>query len=79
MNQKDLYKHVFGEDYKSEAYKYKAHSFKGRVGNKPYCIHCGLVALNNDFSRWAVDKGCLNELHPSYKNQRKKTNPFRGK
>lgn len=79
MNQNDLYSTVFGEERQKETYKYKPHNFKGKINNKSYCIHCGLVALNNDFTRWAIDKGCMNELHPSYKNQRKKSNPFRRK
>lgn len=56
-----------------EPYKYEPHSFKGKVCGKQYCVKCGLLSINNDFTRWAVDKGCNNERHPSYQSQRAKT------
>lgn len=76
MKKQDLYKVVFGEDQQEEKYKYEGHSFSRSIAGKKYCTRCGLIALNNEFSRWSVDKGCLNNLHPSYKAQRKKTNIF---
>lgn len=33
----------------------------------PVCKKCGLVYLKNDFTQWAIRKGCLNEYHPEYK------------
>ncbi|AHX01079.1 hypothetical protein M316_0014 [Nitrincola phage 1M3-16] len=69
----DLYEQLFGEKQQKEAYKMEHHQFNGRVGGKAYCTRCGLVSLNNSFTRWAADKGCLNELHPSYKSQRNKS------
>lgn len=52
------------------------------VPNKSYktrCAKCGLVSLNNDFTRWAISKGCNNEDHPGYKNARIKYTQTRGK
>lgn len=48
------------------------HSFTLRISGKPYCQNCGLVALNNSFTRWAIDKGCLNEYHSQYQNKRRR-------
>ena len=42
------------------------------LGGKQVCKSCGLVALNNDFTRWSIDKGCYSDLHPEYKNARKR-------
>lgn len=74
MKQSALYEMVFGEKYKKEQYKHEPHSFKEdcRITGKPYCSKCGLIALNNPFTRWSIEKGCLSELHPSYEAQRKK-------
>lgn len=71
MKKNDLYKAVFGEDCKKESYKYEDHSFSRSISGKQYCTKCGLIALNNTFSRWSVQKGCLSHLHPSYKSKRK--------
>lgn len=61
-----------------EVYEYKAHSFIHSKGaGKQYCVYCGLVNANNKFTDWAVQKGCLNELHPQFKSTRAKfTNRF---
>ena len=72
MNFRDQYQAIFGEEYIEQRYKFKAHSFTKRVAGKQYCSNCGLVSLNNDFTRWAVRMGCYNEAHPGYKSQRKK-------
>lgn len=77
MKKNELYKAIFNEEYVEEKYKYEGHNFSRSVCGKPYCVKCGLVALNNDFSRWSVDKGCLSHLHPSYKSQKRKTTPFK--
>lgn len=69
----NLYEQVFGEKYQKESYKYVAHSFNRTIVGKQYCSKCGLMALNNSFTRWAIDKGCMNYLHPSYRNQWKKS------
>lgn len=61
-----------------EEYEYKSHKFVfSKAAGKQYCVYCGLVNGNNDFTEWAVKKGCLNEQHPSYKQTRKRyTNKF---
>lgn len=51
-----------------EKYEMIAHSWKLNVAGKQVCNTCGLVALNNDFTRWAMNKGCMNHLHPDFKN-----------
>lgn len=56
-----------------EDYTYEPHKFVfSKSAGKQYCIKCGLVNANNDFTVWAIQKGCMNELHASYKNQRLK-------
>lgn len=59
-------------------YVHEPHKFvHSKAIGKQYCIKCGLVNTNNEFTRWAVDKGCSNEEHPSYKSVRTKfTNKF---
>ena len=56
-------------------YKMEAHGpwkvMKG-VG-KQYCDKCGLMNLNNPFTKWAIQKGCDHDLHVSYKQMRKLT------
>lgn len=59
-----------------ESFSLVPHKFEGRIAGKSYCISCGLLNLNNDFSRWAVEKGCDNMLHSQYQQKRKLTNPF---
>lgn len=76
MQIEELYERLFGEKQRKESYKYEPHNFSGRVGGKQYCVKCGLVALNNPFSDWSIEKGCLSELHPQYKSKRNLTNPF---
>lgn len=49
-----------------EKYTMISHSWKRLVAGKQVCNTCGLVALNNEFTRWAIDKGCDNHLHPEY-------------
>ena len=56
-----------------EPYKYEPHSFTGRVVGRQYCVRCGLVALNNQFTSWCIRMGCNNEGHPNYNSQRRKT------
>ena len=63
-----------------DPYKYEPHGpwipVKG-VG-KQKCVKCGLVALNNKFTEWAISKGCNHEDHPDHDRKRKLTNPFKG-
>lgn len=72
---KETYKELFGEDYKKDAYKMQDHAFfqHKRIG-KSVCRKCGLIALNNEFSNWAMKNGCNNEEHPSYESKRKSVN-----
>lgn len=57
-----------------EAYKMEPHGpwipLKGT--GKHYCLGCGLIDLNNDFTSWAIKKGCNNKEHPQYSSMRKK-------
>lgn len=49
-------------------YKLEGHSINDwRVGGKLVCRTCGLVALNNDLSRYAVQLGCNYASHPTWK------------
>lgn len=61
-----------------DEYTYEAHQFVfNKMIGKQYCVKCGLISTTNEFSRWASDKGCHNEMHPSYKTARKRyTNKF---
>lgn len=77
MRKNDLYKAIFGEDYQQESYKYEPHNFQQTKIGKQVCVNCGLVMSNNKFTRWAIDKGCKNSLHPSYQSKRKLSNPMR--
>lgn len=36
------------------------------------CRKCGLVYLNNRFTKWCRTVGCDNEYHPDYEKMRKK-------
>lgn len=56
-----------------DEYEYQAHRFVFRrsVG-KHVCLSCGLVQTNTPFATWATEKGCNNELHPSFKGARMK-------
>jgi hypothetical protein len=54
-------------------FTYEAHSPKKRKNNSWFvCDHCGLVYLNNNFTRWAIKNGCNNRDHPNYEVERKK-------
>lgn len=58
---------LLGKDYRPP-YSFEGHSYRLMKGvGKNICIHCGLVILNNDITRWCVDKGCNYAYHPSYK------------
>lgn len=48
----------------------EAHSFELRVGGKQYCSNCGLIALNNPFTDWAIRMGCRHKDHSQYENKR---------
>ena len=76
MNFKDGYREIFGEEYREEKYKFMPHNFKGKVVGKHYCLKCGLVALNNDFSQWSVKMGCLSDTHPQYQSKKRQFTRF---
>jgi ribosomal protein S27AE len=52
---------------KKITYKMVGHSFRSsKHVPKQFCSNCGLLNLNNKFTRWAIGKGCYNEFHPGY-------------
>ncbi len=55
----------------TEPYVFEKHRFTGRIVGKPYCVGCGLIAANNEFTQWSIDKGCNNEDHPQFQQKRK--------
>jgi len=58
---------------KKITYKMVGHTWRtSKNMSKQFCSGCGLVSLNNSFTRWSIDKGCLNEYHPGYKAARKR-------
>ena len=59
-----------GVKVESEPYKHEPHTFVHRAGGKMFCHVCGLIALNNAFSDWAVKMGCMHKDHPSYQSKR---------
>jgi len=62
-----------------EEYEHQAHRFVfSKPAGKHYCVQCGLIALNNGFSDWATEKGCLNEIHPSYKSTKRRFTKLKG-
>ena len=71
MNFSDSYREIFGEEYVRDKYKLKPHKFDKKAAGKPYCSCCGLVAFNNDFTRWSIKMGCFSDLHPQYESKRK--------
>jgi hypothetical protein len=34
------------------------------------CKYCGLVYLNNRFTKWSIKKGCNSSDHPDYERMR---------
>ena len=70
LAQKDVSKFLQANKEK-EPYKMVGHQWSILKGvGKQYCVCCGLVRLNNRFTEWAIEKGCLNELHPQYQSAR---------
>jgi hypothetical protein len=56
-----------------EVWKMVGHTWKPlkHVG-KQYCSSCGLVRVNNKFTEWCIDKGCMNSDHPQYESAMKR-------
>lgn len=66
LNEKE--KNDFLSHKESRVYKYVGHHFVPLKGvGKNYCTNCGLMALNNDITRWCIDKGCFHDVHSGYK------------
>ena len=60
--------------HEKEIYKFEGHRPVVGKGMKwPRCKYCGLLYLNNTFTKWCVKMGCRNELHVGYKQQLKRT------
>lgn len=53
-------------------YSYEPHNMKKLYKGIPQlvCVHCGIVALKNDFTRFCISKGCQNRYHPDYNKMR---------
>ena len=58
-----------------ESYKFESHSPEKISKRIPWlmCKYCGLIYLNNKFTKWCIKTGCMHELHNGYKLQRKRT------
>jgi len=55
-------------DDKKIKYTYEKHSPIMLRGTPwVYCKYCGLVYLNNRFTKWCIKKGCNNSYHPEYR------------
>ncbi len=72
MTYAEQFERIFGEKYVRESYKLQEHSFSKRIMGKAYCSRCGLIALRNPFTQWAIRMGCNSSLHPNYKTELKK-------
>jgi hypothetical protein len=44
----------------------ETHSFTKKIKGIYYCAKCGLVYLNNDFTRWCIKRGCEYDVHADY-------------
>jgi len=55
-----------------EVYKMIPHGPLISAGGKLWCFSCGHVLLNNVISRWATEKGCMYDIHPSFNRMMKK-------
>ena len=44
------------------------HAFNKRIAGIPnaVCSKCGMIKLNNDFSRWCIQNGCNADERPDY-------------
>jgi hypothetical protein len=64
---------------KREPYKNEPHNFNYHLTGTAYryCVHCGLVAMRNELSQWAIKQGCNYKDHPSYSSKLSITNPFK--
>ena len=52
-------------------YEYEPHiAVKVKGISWAVCKRCGLIYLKNDFTNWALKKGCNADDHPEYENAR---------
>ncbi len=62
----------------NDKFKFESHAPKKRKNiSWPVCSGCGLIYLNNDFTAWAIKKGCNNQDHDDYEKERLKVRPFK--
>jgi hypothetical protein len=54
----------------NEPFVMEPHNFSGKICHWSVCVKCGLIRLRNDFTQWAIRKGCNNEDHPDHARQR---------
>jgi len=62
----------------SDPYIYEPHKPRKR-GNITWmvCDGCGLVYLNNEFTRWSIKKGCNYQDSPQFEDARKRFTGFK--
>lgn len=54
------------------AYQLIQHTFiKRKYMTWLVCSSCGLLNLNNRFTKWCIKKGCLHEEHTDFERMRK--------
>ena len=59
--------------HQKQPYKMKGHSWVPLKGaGKNVCSCCGLMALRNKATDWAIAKGCHHTDHPQYENAMKR-------
>lgn len=72
LTDKEVQQLLSGET-KKEPYKMVPHSFTVLNGTgKQYCHRCGLFAMKNKLSQWAIEKGCRYSDHPQWNKKVKK-------
>lgn len=61
-----------------DVFKYEAHSPKKRKHVAwSVCSKCGLIYLNNDFTRFSIKNGCNSNDHPGYAKARENSGRWR--
>lgn len=62
----------FDDISSKETYSYEPHSpVKSKAFPWLFCKHCGLLYLNNKFTKWSIRMGCNNIYHSDYIRMRK--------
>lgn len=67
----------FAQWTRRQPYKLMPHSFKSRLFSWAVCTNCGLVRARNEYTAWAVEKGCMADDHPDARAARKRFAPAR--